>query len=341
MNSAGDELDTLVHRGDLDGLVRLVNVLCAGRRWAELLTLRDRCRAAVTTGRQLWPAATLAEYRLALWAPAEWAATVLDDDSGRFTIGPLTEVAAQHHSYAELAALAATIDAPHRLGLVAHERALRGEAIPETATNTLGIPFERQAWEPEYCLATYSDEGIEAPPPALPDSTEFRHLTIHERSDTSDSTADVTADVTVDDPDVELAVRQLFDVWTAGSTGHAEVVCVEGDAAHAVGALGPRQVSLAGITTAEAAAWLAWAGASGAAHGRRRGAAAGRFGAWSVLAALTDTDLDDPVALADEIASLRWCWWSVGEPAIGWRVQLAAESAESGYAWAISAHDAV
>jgi hypothetical protein len=325
----GDELDTLVHRGDLDGLVRLVDSLCAGRQWAELLTLRDRCRAAVATGRQLWPAATLAEYRLALWAPAEWAARVLDDDSGRFTIGPLTEVAAQHHSYGELAALAATIDAPHRLGLVAHERALRGETIPETAINTLGIPFDRQPWEPQYCLATYSDDGIEAPPPRLPDPAEFRHVTIHEHSPA------------VDDPDVELAVRQLFDVWTASSTGHAEVACVEGDAAQAVAALGPHQLAVATITAPEATAWLAWAGASGAAHGRRRGAAAGRFGAWSVLAALTDTDLDDPVALAGAIASLRWYWWSAGEPAIGWRVQLAAESALSGYAWAISAHDAV
>jgi hypothetical protein len=324
-----DELDTLVHRGDLDGLVRLVDALCAGERWAELLALRDRCRAAVATGRQLWPAATLAEYRLALWAPAEWTATVLDDGSGRFTIGPLTEVAAQHHSYAELAALANTIDAPHRLGLVAHERALRGEAIADTAMNTLGIPFERQPWEPEYCLATYSDDGIEAPPPRLAASTEFRHVTIHEQPDA------------VDDPDVELAVRQLFDVWTAGSTGHAEVACVEGDAAHAVAALGPRRLALAAVTTAESAAWLAWAGASGAAHGRRRGAAAGRFAAWSVIAALADADLDDAQAMTEATSTLRWYWWSAGEPAIGWRVQLAVESSESGYAWAVSAHDAV
>ena len=52
----------------------------------------------------------------------------------------------------------------------------------------------------------------------------------------------------------------------------------------------PRSASLAArlavLTPAEALAWLAWAGASGGAHGRRRGNAIGRFGAWWVLAAL-------------------------------------------------------
>ena len=93
-----DDLDAIIHRADLDGLVRLVDTLCAEANWPLLLELRNRSRAAVTTGRQLWPAATLAEYRLALWAPAEWATQVLDEESGRFTIGPLTEVVAAEPS---------------------------------------------------------------------------------------------------------------------------------------------------------------------------------------------------------------------------------------------------
>ena len=93
-----DRLDALIHAVDLDGLVRMVDDRCSDRDWAGILRLRDRCAAATReTGRQLWPAATLAEYRLALLAPPEWAATVLDGESGRFTIGPLSEVAAQHH----------------------------------------------------------------------------------------------------------------------------------------------------------------------------------------------------------------------------------------------------
>src|SRR5210317_2086008 len=82
-------LDAAIHSADLDALVRCVDDRVATRDWAGLLRLRDRCRSAVRTGRQLWPAATLAEYRLALWAPAEWAVAAIDDEAGRFTPGPL------------------------------------------------------------------------------------------------------------------------------------------------------------------------------------------------------------------------------------------------------------
>ncbi len=96
------DLDDLIHAADLDGLVRMIDDRCASADWDGLLRLRDRSRSAVKTGRQLWPAATLAEYRLALLAPARHVAAVLDETdglSGQFTIGPLTEVAAQHHTW--------------------------------------------------------------------------------------------------------------------------------------------------------------------------------------------------------------------------------------------------
>ncbi|MCE9623593.1 MAG: hypothetical protein K8R99_14745 [Actinomycetia bacterium] len=317
----------LVQRADLDGLVRMVDSLCASKDWAALADLRDRSRAAVLTGRQLWPAATLAEYRLALWAPEEWAATMLDESSGRFTIGPLTEVAAQHHTYE---ALARHLDGGPRAGFVAHERALRGEAIPDDAPNPLDIPFEIQRWEPEYSLATYSDEGVDAPGPALPPADQFR-------------AAKPKATITrVDDVSVTLAVRQLLDTWTAASDGKVEVVCVEGDAATAIEALGIEQPHLAELSAADALAWMAWAGASGGAHGKRRGAAAGRFGAWWLLAALGDLLDDWPVqpgqlhVLADE---LSWYWWRGDRPESGWSLQLAVEDKDEGYAWAINAHD--
>ncbi len=172
MSDGGEDttLDELVHRGDLDGLVRLIDGRTAGGDWAGLLRLRDASRAAVATGRQLWPAATLAEYRLALWAPADWAATVLDEDSGRFTIGPLTEVVAVHHTYADLAA---HVPIGPRLGFIAHERALRGEPI-DGAPEVLDIPLAVQPWEPAYVLATYTDEGVQADPPARPTSADRR-----------------------------------------------------------------------------------------------------------------------------------------------------------------------
>ena len=317
----------LVQRADLDGLVRMVDSMCAGKQWEQLADLRNRSREAVLTGRQLWPAATLAEYRLALWAPEEWAATMLDESSGRFTIGPLTEVAAQHHTYE---ALSPHLDRSPRAGFVAHERALRGETIPDDAPNPLDIPFTIQQWEPEYCLATYSDEGVEAPAPALP--SEFRAVK---------PKAKITR---VDDVSVTLAVRQLLDTWTTASDGKVEVVCVEGDAAMAIAALRVDKPRLAELTSAEALAWMAWAGASGGAHGKRRGAAAGRFGAWWLLAALGDLLDDWPAkpgqlhAVADE---LKWFWWQDDKPTTGWSLQLAVEDKDEGYAWAIKAHDTV
>jgi hypothetical protein len=327
--SAMTDVSDLVQRADLDGLVRMVDSLCAGKQWAELADLRNRSREAVLTGRQLWPAATLAEYRLALWAPEEWAATMLDESSGRFTIGPLTEVAAQHHTYE---ALARHLDGGPRAGFVAHERALRGDAIPDDAPNPLDIPFEIQKWEPEYSLATYSDDGVDAPAPSLPAADRFR-------------AAKPKAKIKlVDDVSVTLAVRQLLDTWTAASDGKVEVVCVEGDAATAIAALGVGKPQLAELKPADALAWIAWAGASGGAHGRRRGAAAGRFGAWWLLAALGDLLDDWPVqpgqlhAVANE---LGWFWWHDGTLASGWSLQLAVEDKDEGYAWAIKAHDAV
>lgn len=323
-----DQLDVLVHRADLDGLVRLVDELCRTGRWAELLELRERSRTAVATGRQLWPAATLAEYRLALHATAAWAALVLDEGSGRFTIGPLTEVVAQRHRFDDLRAQLP--DGP-RLGFIAHECALRGQAIPDGVTNPLDIPFARQSWEPEYCLAEYSDDGVVAPAPRLPDSDEFA------------ATSDDGDHEVVDDPEVTLAVRQLVEPWTASSNGRAEVVAVEGTAAHAVAALGIAGGRLAPITLQLAMDWLAWAGSSGGAHGRRRGSAAGRFGAWWMIAALAGLSEDWPVdagELGHAASALEWCWWDAGEPHLGWELQLAVADPVEGYAWAISAHDA-
>ena len=89
--------------------------------------------------------------------------------------------------------------------------------------------------------------------------------------------------------------------------------------------------------------WLAWAGASGGAHGRRRGAAAGRFGAWWTLAALGDLTDEwpvDPDALGALAAELRWYRWDAHEPAMGWQLQLAVEDPEESVAWAILARDA-
>lgn len=323
-----NEIEDLVHRADLDGLVRLVDRFCADADWAALLELRSRSRTAVTTGRQLWPAATLAEYRLALWAPAEWAALVLDEESGRFTIGPLTEVVAQRHQFDDLHA---RLPEGPRLGFIAHECALRGQSIRPDVANPLEIPFELQPWEPAYDLAEYSDDGVTAAAPPLPRPSEFEPMPLAVTSEH------------VDDPAVELAVRQLIEPWITSSDGRAEVVAVEGSAADAVSALGVTAGRLARLSPSMAMAWLAWAGATGGAHGRRRGGAIGRFGAWWVMTSLADLADRWPVEpdeLGNAVASLDWYWWDAGEPHLGWELQLAIADPAEGYAWAISAHDA-
>ncbi len=324
-------LDELIHRADLDGLVRLVDDCTASGEWARLRRLRDRARHAVGTGRQLWPAATLAEYRLALLAPASWAAGVLDEGSGRFTIGPLTEVVAQHHLWAELGPL---LEPGPRAAFVAHERVLRGEVIEASSVaalpDVLDLPFELGSWEPPYPLADYHDSTAEFPAPRLPG--EFADVDVAAANGTR-----------LDDPAVELAVQQLVEPWTVSSNGHAELAAVEGDVAGALRALGLPTARIAALAPGEAIGWLAWAGASGGAHGRRRGAAAGRFGAMWLLTAFGDALDDWPIPLAElgrMAGELRWWWWDAHEPVTGWQLQLAVEDPTEGLAWAISARDA-
>jgi hypothetical protein len=89
-------------------------------------------------------------------------------------------------------------------------------------------------------------------------------------------------------------------------------------------------------------AWLGWAGASGGAHGRRRGAAAGRFNAWWVVAALGGVVDDWPIEpgeISAIAAELDWFWWDAYEPATGWQLNLAVRDRADGLAWALAARD--
>src|ERR687897_184340 len=99
----GERLAELVELGDPAELLRAVDGLCASRDWAGLVDLRHRLEEAVERGRPLWPVTTYVEYRLALDGPAAEAASVLRPGAARFALGPLTEVAATTHAFAELA----------------------------------------------------------------------------------------------------------------------------------------------------------------------------------------------------------------------------------------------
>ncbi|MGH9138642.1 MAG: hypothetical protein ACRD0G_16625, partial [Acidimicrobiales bacterium] len=148
-------LDRLINGNDLDGLIREVDRRSEAADWDDLVHLAQRCRAAVARGFQLWPASSLAEYRLALLAPGRWAGAVVREDAGRFALGPLAEVAASTHPWSELA--------PHLpdgplAGVVAHERVVRGEDLtdaPVPQADVFDLPLRMEPWEPQWPVATY------------------------------------------------------------------------------------------------------------------------------------------------------------------------------------------
>jgi hypothetical protein len=325
VNVDDEQIDRLVTLADLDELVRAVDACTESASWDALVRLRDRCRFALETGRQLWPVASLASYRLALLAPGPWAAASVADDSAAFSFGPLTEVAASSHPWNELA--------PH-LGhgppaaFVAHERVLRGEDLRGATVDehVLELPLALEPFEPVYPLAEYTASRAQFPPPAVPAAAPVRL-----RATPADP---------FDDPAALGALRELVAPWTAGSNGRCEVRAVVGDHLAAVAALGVPAARMAEIEPGDALAWLAWAGGSGGAHGRRRGAARGRFEAWWVVTALGGLDWpSEPWEIEDVSGDLRWFWWDAYEPVTGWRLQLAVWDPYEHVAFAVAASD--
>lgn len=324
----------LVDMGDLDALVVRIDHLCADRDWRGVLDLRDRCRRAIERGRQLWPAASHAEYRLALEAPGREAAAVLVPGTGRFALGPLGEVAASTHTWAELAPfLEPTPDA----GIIAHERVVRGEDLTgddRVDPTALELPLRLEPWEPRYPLATYrahTREVADVPPPAM--------------APIDGDDAAPAAGPPLDDPEAVRALVELATAWRQESNGRVDASTVAGDAAAAVAALGAGPASglrMGEVSPADALAVMAWAAAGGGAHGRRRGMAYGRFSAWWAVAAVAGR-LDDwpfrPDDLGAAAADLRWYRWADDEPATGWSLRLAVEDPRRGRAWAVRATD--
>ncbi len=336
------QLEEAIAIGDLDELLRWVDRLGDNRVWDDLAELARRCQAAFErTGHQLWPAANRASYRLALEAPGRWAAHAMDTGGGRFAWGPLTEVAASTHSWSELSPF---LEPGPTASLFAHERVVRGEALdtrPDARElarmNVVELPLRLETWEPRYTLPTYHVDRLEDLGPAAP-PMESRPL-----PEPAPSRAD---------DDTEAALRSLIEPWVVGSNGSADFAMVEGDAPTAVATLldaplhavpvSHESVQWAEVAPAEALHHLAWAGASGGAHGRRRGCALGRFGAWwalRALAGLPDSGPLSPDELGEAAHELRWVLWRPEEHFVGWGLHLSVEDPAEGLAWAFSARD--
>ncbi|MDH3189117.1 MAG: hypothetical protein OEM39_00525 [Acidimicrobiia bacterium] len=302
---------------DTDELLRIVDGHCKARDWDVLEELRLRCQEAVTRGKQLWGVDEHIRYRLALEAPAAQAAKVLDEGRARFTLGPLPEVAASTKTWRELAPYMG--HGPERRTVVA-ERVIRGEVVDEE----FDLPG-LQEWEPKYAVATYKSHEVETPQPKLPG------LTI----------AELPQDPKIfEDPDSEAALTDLVEPWVDQSNGRSQTTSVEGDVLAAVSALGLRGALIAELSPQQAMAQMAWAAASGGAHGERRGAAAGRYLAWWVVSTLADLDWPSPArAVGEACQRMKWLWFDDSSPEGGWALRIAVSDPDLGLAWALSATD--
>ena len=319
-------LGELIEAADFNGLLRAVDGLVETRDWDGLVELADACEDAVERGKQLWPIAAHVDYRLALDAPAEYAADVLDSDHGRFVIGPLTEVAASTHGWDEIAPY---ITSAQAAAYVAQERVLRGEGLGDDERahpEVMGLPLELQPYEPTYALATFHSSHVEVAEPWTPRAP-FQSIS-------------PSSPAEIEDLEVESLFLDLVTPWVAESNGAARVAIVEGDALGAASTLTYGPFVAAEMTQAEALQRLAWAAASGGAHGRRRGAAYGRFMALYTVAVLGDLGWPAaPDAVGETAARLRWFLWDEDSQEKGWFLRVAVEDPGAGWAVAINASD--
>lgn len=311
-----------IELADTDTLVRAVDGMAGRRAWDELTLLRTHLSAALERGRQLWGVDENIRYRLALEAPASVAVPVVLEGPARFTLGPLSEVVAQSKTFVEMDPfLTSRTDRT----VIAHERALRGERIEgEIEQGVFDIPLVTD-WEPRYALPDYHSDRVDFPTP----------------EPVKGAPIDLAVDpARIEDDQTEEALFALVTPWTTMSNGVTDLAMVEGDAAAAIAALGVPAATGARVPLGVALAWMAWTAASGGAHGRRRGMAAGRFLAWSAVAALAGLDWPvDPEELREAGGSLEWWLWSDGA-ATGWSLQMAVGDPVDGLAWAFSAADA-
>lgn len=323
------DLKELIEGSNLDGLVRYADGLVSARDWAGLVKMRDMCNEATERGKQVWGAAHFAEYRLALDAPAEFAIPVIKPGAGRFSNGPLWEVAASTHTWEELQSLGD----PALRALVAHERLIRGDQVTDPAIDrtVVDASLELAAWEPDYPVAIYKSDRAEFP--------ELEVLSAHSWVDLPEAAGKTSAETAP-----LTGLLDLVEPWLESSNGRGEGAAVVGTELEAIRAIGPRRARVQEVSLGQAVAAMAWTGASGGAYGRRRGTPVGRGLAHWAIAALVGLDDDWPIEL-DELgetgSELSWFIWDPGEQIGGWSFHIAVSDPADGLAWAVSAVDAV
>jgi hypothetical protein len=335
------DLETVVQRNDPDEILRAIDGLSSQRDWQALDELRRRCESAVQSGRQLHGVAGHAAYRLALEADAQWIVPLFDLPPASFLLGPLAEVAASVRTWSEVeTVLDETVDVT-AIAPFAYERVARGDDLRAVerlrgATELFEMPLVRESWEPAYAPTLFRSNGAEFPRPI---------------SDVIESVAfePDTAGQLIDDPQVIDACKRVVDVWTSSSNGTVAIAAVEGGVQQAVAGLTELSELTAGparldrITLSSAVAAMAWAGASGGAHGRRPGLATGRLQAWWALAAFAGIDADEwplePEELGLAGSGLEWWTWHPRDVEDTWSWRLVAVDQREGIALAVEAVD--
>lgn len=311
-----------VELADTDTLLRAVDGMCSRRAWDDLATLRLHLEAAVERGRQVWGVDEHIRYRFALEAPPELAIPVVAEGPARFTLGPLTEVVSQRNRYEDLGP---HLEAGTIRSVIAHERAIRGDEVdPSAASGVFDIPLWMD-WEPHYRVPEYKSDRADfpTPPPVAGEPLELP-----------------AAAERIDDDPTEEALLALVTPWVTTSNGVTDLAVVEGPALAAIAALGAPRPTGTRVTVSTMMEWMAWCAASGGAYGRRRGGAAGRFLAWSAIAALAGLDWPvDPAQLREAAESMEWWMWDDGATA-GWVLKIAVHDPADGLSWAFAAADA-
>lgn len=324
-------LDELIEHNDPDPLLREIDRRSSQRDWQGVLEIRNRCNAATERGKTLWGVAEHAAYRIALEAPGELVGEIIATVTGPLALGPIPEVAASTHAWEEMAAHIE--DGPLR-GITAYECIALGEDLSSDASlaahhAAFEIPLRLFTWEPEYPKAEYLDAEARFPAPFIT-ATEERSLAPDDHDP-------------LDERQIIETWRALVAPWLSQSNGTAQITIVEGNVDSAIAAADESATTLARIETSQALQWMCWAGASGGAHGRRRGLATGRNLTWLAIAEacglLENGELPGGDELGEHVKSLEWWTWGDLDHTNGWDLRLAVHDPIDEISIAINAHD--
>ncbi len=348
----------------IQSLIAEVDSLCTDDRWDDVLELRDRCKLAVARGHQWWPAAAWAEYRVALDGPGPLAASVLESNLSRYTLGPFAEVAASTHSWEELRPYLERSPASSLFAFecIALGDDLRADDVFRGLPPVFDAPSWREPWEPNYGPVTYHLDRVEHLAPILPTPGVFSSGAFSAGGTAERPVSGSVSAERVEDPDTCEALTALVSPWSDSLAWTVDSAAFEGSPAESVNAWPSGQLGgLTSVPSPDALRYLAWLAASGGPVGRRRGLASARSAVWWVLLQLSGLvdDLDgEPVesagqaffeALGAAVGSLNWFTWpaaarGAGSEALanapsaqsGWGVHLAVESPAEQMSWLLN-----